>query len=897
MDDSSTNPYIPKESDAIRQKVYERQSPLGRVVKWALIITAVVAVLVGGGLFFVLPQTTAVDQEARQKLADILQPPDQTLKRVNVTSMLGFTLNYDNHIYDSYAEVGDGTAGTDNSEAKAKGQTYENNDLRVQRAYNYVRIRPIESVSSVRTLKPIPPQLELFATVTANDLAREAAVPENKNLSQLSLFVKIDEDKRQAQKVLDDNTVVTVNASKPIATTIGDVDYQMVRYTTTNENHRISDIQYDDCYYTIQFSQPYSICITGVRPTSVSAASLVEQVFNSIVFEQPQTTLGGSASTTTTPAADTSKGKSKKVSYVYPLARLAQAALDTGTDVVDSNGGNNSESSLLTITPAYYNNAGGLKSIAKAQPSVVRIGTLYCANVSLKYQSGDTAATLTDACTGGVSSGAFISKDGYIATTGHAIRSQKKALIDGYINFAPDQSTMLDRLQRMLDYLVKAQIILQSDADYLQTGASIGDQEALAKIENIASVIPEDFIVPIDEEYTYAVQPADQPIVINRSDTNKPSFAYSDAVLEAKYITSEYDASKSIQEVFGSATPSVDVGLLKVSGSFPDVPVVSAQTVKTNSVLSTIGYPAYTDSSLAIDKIRNIPVVTSSKVEQVYQQDKGGRSLIQTDTPVLPGNDGAPVFDTNGQLIGFSVYGLSYCPDGSCFANGTVRTAEELLKLLDDNNISLQTESPISQGWFGAVDQYFKANYAASSSSFQVAGSMYSFNRWASPLQKQAAAGEGTKYDTSFMNQLATIMIWALGTAVVSTILLAVALFVHKRRIGSLQVGHYGAMDNNPVTSSGVVSGQTAPSMPLPPVQPAQPFNTAPSQASPQPQMPVQQVSPSQSSSPELQIRGDSNGTFSNTQHQTPELGDLSVPVAPQPPEMPNGDSPDSFYK
>src|SRR5690606_15724035 len=99
MEDSSANPYIPQESEAIRAKVYERQSPLGRIVKWSMIITAVVAVLVGGGLFFVVPRTTAVDQEARQSLADALQPPDQTLKRVSVGSSLGFHLNYDNRVY------------------------------------------------------------------------------------------------------------------------------------------------------------------------------------------------------------------------------------------------------------------------------------------------------------------------------------------------------------------------------------------------------------------------------------------------------------------------------------------------------------------------------------------------------------------------------------------------------------------------------------------------------------------------------------------------------------------------------------------------------------------------------------------------------------------------------
>ena len=134
MENSSQNPYIPQESAQIRQKVYKQQSPLGRIVKWALIITVFVGVMVGVGLYFVIPRTSAIDQPARQKFADVLQPPDQTLKRVAVTSTLGFKMNYDNRVYSSYAEVGDSTSGTDSSAAIISGQTYENNDLRIARA-------------------------------------------------------------------------------------------------------------------------------------------------------------------------------------------------------------------------------------------------------------------------------------------------------------------------------------------------------------------------------------------------------------------------------------------------------------------------------------------------------------------------------------------------------------------------------------------------------------------------------------------------------------------------------------------------------------------------------------------------------------------------------------------
>lgn len=869
MQESANNPYIPRESDEIRQKVYERQSPLGRVVKWALIITAVVAVLIGIGFFFVVPRTTAVDQPARQKLADALQPPDQMLKRVAVASQLGFDLNYDNRVYDSYGEVGDATAGTDTSSAVLSGQTYENNDLRVGRAYNYVRIRPSESVDTSRSLTPLPPQLEIFATVTNTDLAKAAAVPENKDLSLLSLFVKLDNDKRLAKKVTDDGTVLTIDATKPVSVTIRNVEYQKVRYTTTNDNHRISDVKYDECYYTIQNDQPYSICISNVRPTSVSAASLVENVFNSVSFVQPTDGVDRSG-------AATKPTGTKKVSFMYPLARLAQAttndASDT-TDVTDDTAGvaetaDATESPLMTVKPQYYEDANSLMSLAKTQPSVVRIGMLYCANLSLKFVSGETATTITNACVGNVASGVLISKDGYIATTGHAIREQKKAAIGGYINFAPTQDEMLTRLQNVLDYLLKSKIILESDADYLKVGATNGDQEALAKIQNIGSVIPDNFIIPVNEEYTYAVQPTDKPIVIDKSDSTKPKFAYSDTVLKAKYVASNYDASKSIQEVFASDTPSVDVGLLKADGDFQDAPIATVADVKTDDVVTTLGFPAYTDSSLTIDKIRNQPVVTSNKVQQVYK--KGTGQLIQTDMPVLPGNDGAPVVDKNGKLVGLAVYGLSYCPDQQCFANGTVRPIAELTKLLDDSNIKLQTGSDATKQWTEGVDQYFRANYSASTSAFSDAASLYPFNAWGKTLQKLASSQQGTEKDTSLFNQLQAAMIVTLIILAVVTVVLAVALVLHRRRIDMMQVGHYGAAADTNVVSPTLGAAPVAlPSLPqvqpIAQVPPAQPPVPSYGQQPAQPTVPQ----PLQTESPVISLHGH------------------NAPVQPQPPVQP----------
>ncbi|MCA9338311.1 trypsin-like peptidase domain-containing protein [Candidatus Saccharibacteria bacterium] len=906
MQDSASNPYIPQQSQADKAKVHEFKSPFGTAVKWALIVTSVLAVLLGGGLFYVIPHSQAKDQTARQQLADALQPPDQMLKRVNASSDLGFTFNYDNRVYSSYAEVGDSSAGTDSSSAVANQSTYENNDLRVPRAYNYVRIRPIVSADAARALKTVPPQLDIFATTSSEELSKLAQVPENKNLSKSSLFVNLDSDKRLAKRALDDNTMVSVNASKPQPVTVGDISYQKVRYTTTNTNHRVVNVRYDDCYYTIQEDRPYSVCISNIRPTNLSEASLVERVFSTLKFETPKVTTGTSTST-----GDTTKD-TRKTSYAYPLARLAQQSVTFGADdqsssskdsssstsgsssynensadSVSDDSGAEGQSPLLTITPPYYGDADSLKSIAKAQPSVVRVGTLYCADLSLKFESGETAASLSEACAGTLSSGVFISKDGYIATTGHAIRTLKKAAINGYINFAPDPAQTADRLQRILDYMVKAEIILDSDQEYLMTGAQTGNQEAIAKIENLTSIIPDKFIVPVKEEYTYAVQPTDKPIVINRSDTNKPSFAYSDSIIKASYVTSNYDVDKSKQESFDSVPPSSDVGLLKADGVFPSVTIAPQDDLKRDSVVSVVGYHAYNPDTLSIDKVRNMPVASVMKVDQAYEKD--GVRLISTNTPVLPGSDGAPVFNSAGQLTGIAIYGFTYCPDQQCFSSGTVRSSNELLKLMASTNKNFNTDGSVATVWNKAVDDYFNANYSGAASGFAKAGNEYPFNRWAESLQKLANTNKGNQYDTSLMNQLGSTMIAVIVLSVVATVVLAVLFVWHRNKLKQMQVGHYGFDATPTIAPSPVVQPQPLGQQPYQPVAPQQPTQFGP----PQPQMPGQiPPAPSVYGQPQNPTVP---GQYPGAQPQPP--AQVGQPGQQPPANPPAGNPPtDSFY-
>lgn len=818
MQDSSTNPFIPQESEAIRQKTETIHSPLGRIAKILLIITVVLSILIAIGLFFVIPRTSYDDNDARVALGNILQPSDQLAKLVPVASTQGFSLNYDNQLFTSYAETVVPT-GSD-GKPQASVPYFENNDLRIKRDYNLVRISPVESTDSTRAAVTNPPQLVVTANVTADQIKDAAARPEFKGLSNLSTFIKISSDRRLSERTADDGTTATVSieASKAVPQSINGVEFQKIRYTTKNDNYRVATEKYDDCYYTIQNDQAYAACITNVRPYNVDAAALNEEMLQSLSFQKIAKT-----STSDDTAGDSGSATSDNAEEPSDVA------------VSDTDEESQTEAALITKKPEYNQNTESLRSIAKAQPSVVRIGTLYCADLDLKLESGETAATLTNACIGNVANGTIVSSDGYIATSGHAIRHDVKDAINGYINYADSRDELLKRLQIILDYLMKARVILEDDANYLKNGAINGDQEAIAKIENIGSIIPSSYITAVKDEYTYSVQPTNKPIVVNRTSGAKPSFAYSDTVLSAKFVAADYDTSKSRQEVFNSDTPSADVGILKIeNGSFQNVPLLLGNDIKANTILNTVGFSAYADSALIVDKINNFPQVTYAKVNQTY--DRQGERLIETSTPVKPGGDGAGTFDQKGNLVGFAVYGKLYCPDQECFANGTVRSTNELTKLIDDKNMKLGELSDATNTWNKAVDEYFAGNYSAAQGSFATAAGQYELNQWATPLSKLAASKKGSASDTSLANQGLVAMIVSLVIMIVLTILFAVVYYLQRKRYSMLQVGHYGA-------SSSMPAANYQPTNPQQPSQQPQQYAQQ-SYQQPQPVMSAQQPQP-----------------------------------------------------
>lgn len=862
MEDSSTNPYIPG-GEQLQRKVTKPQTAFARLSKTILIGAGVLVLLIGIALIFILQRTSAVDDKARGDLAAALQPSEQLSKLVTIQSKLGFTLSYPDQLFSSHGELGASRiAARGAGDEQAVSQTFENNDLKIIRDYGYVRITPNESSERSRAAVTLPPELEInsydksLLLQTDEQKAAEAEAAKDKKTTvkgQLSVgtFVAIDNKKRLGERTSDDGTVVTIEATKPVRQEIAGIEYQKVRYTTRNENYQVHSEKYDDCYYTIQNDQPYSACVINVRPNKVAVASLLEDTIRYVSYQSPEQS-----------AATDDKDKPTTADNETPGDSEDEEAIDT-----------DKEAEQITVQPLYLKSPEILKALAKNQPSVMRLGTLYCANIDLKRVDGSTGTTLTNACASKMASGAFISKSGHIATAGHVARFDPKEAISGYINMAESQDEMLDRLQRVIDYLLDTRLLLETSAEYLKTGATTGNQDALAKIENLGSIIPTDYVQVQKEEYSYAVQLTDKPIVLNRATGNKPSFAYSDTVVKADFVKSDYDASKYHQEQFDAKHSTNDVAILKINGTFPVVPIGAGDGLGANQKLITIGFPAFSDGNLTADTILNVPIATQSSVNQTF--DLEGKKVIDVNVPILPGNDGAPVFDEAAKLAGFAAYGPSYCPDGQCFGSGTIRSSNELSALIDKHNIELENKSPLSDTWSAGIDAYFAGNYQTAAGNFDEAGKLYGLNQWAPKLTEVAKSKFGSTSDTSLMNTLASFGIGAIIFLVVGAIILGVLLIIHLKRLDVLQVGHYGADGMSPAP----IQSTVIPPAPTAPVQQqyyssSQPVQQWPQQVPPPPQPLPPSPQPPQS---------------------YPNQPNVAQPQPPQEPTAPN--QPDQFYK
>ncbi len=420
-----------------------------------------------------------------------------------------------------------------------------------------------------------------------------------------------------------------------------------------------------------------------------------------------------------------------------------------------------------SYTPTDLDDATLVSVIAKNQPSVVRLGMIYCADITLA--NATVFANFADNCSGKVGSGSFISSDGYIATSGHvASVTPVKSLVNS-LKESGD-------IARYLNYLVSTRLMTAREANTIKAGLDKDDSDARAALEASASLIPETQVQVANSTTQYAVQLSKDPIAVDRT-ANRLTFEYSDTVITATFVDQDYDEASSDKALTNGQFTSSDVALLKAktNSSFPYIPLGSIDTLKVGDQLTAIGFPSAING-VSSDLTQTVPSITQGKVKDIrFDSSDNVRKIIGTSVQIGQGNSGGPALNDQGEQVGLNTYSIIECPNLDCYGDGQVRDVADLKALLQKNNITLKTGGVIDD-WTRALAAYTKGNYEEALTYLTKVQDEYPANYLVSSLLNVAKQQVGTPEDTSTSYKAQGLVAIALATVVVLMVVVTIVL-------------------------------------------------------------------------------------------------------------------------
>lgn len=413
--------------------------------------------------------------------------------------------------------------------------------------------------------------------------------------------------------------------------------------------------------------------------------------------------------------------------------------------------------------------------IAKNQPAVVRILTVYCTDITLVL--GASRYEKNDACSAGVGSGSIISSDGYIATNGHVVALNPTQALLGSLKSSEDT-------RGYLNYLVGTGLITSDKAEAIQLGIEKGRSDALDSIDATSTLINATTITTADEDIYYAVQLSNEPMRINGA-SERVKVDFTETIVSAKLIDQDFDQTSLEYSLQTGQFTSSDVALLKIDGLYPYVTLGNSDSVKARSQLTAIGFPAFIDGSVNTNQWQTVPSITQGEVTDIATDAmRDGRKIFNTNVPIAQGESGGPAFNDTGEQIGLNTYTHLECEDLRCFGDGTVRDIADLKALLIKNKITLKTGGVTDQ-WHKGLDAYSKGNYSEALAAFRIVKDDYPANYLASAFARLASKEIGGVYDisTSYQTRSVTTTLIAILAGVVSLIILTTTvLIVHFTR-------------------------------------------------------------------------------------------------------------------
>lgn len=717
--------------------------------------------------------------------------------------------------------------------------TYSSSDLDQSRPYSVIRVRPVETSEATRNAITIDsPELRITTSQQQGFWDTLMKDKEYKDLSKIDALIK----QTVAEHVVDRNTT----ADDTQAVTLGDtIQYKKVTFTHKESQYAVPTTSREDCYVTVQNDRPYVACINNVRPANFGSVPQLEAVLAKVTYNKPDTT-----ALTSDKVADKSamyEGKNdEKVS--------AEKTSETTTDTANAEASKQPEQAKV---PSYLENSVDFAAVVKAVPSTVRVGTIYCADITLTLPDDSEGAHLTGACVNKSASGFFVSKDGLIASAASAVHVTSNEAVRAYIADAVNSDQVDDRLARILDYLMKARTIMESDAEALTAGLQQRDRDAIDKVNSLASLIPAENISIDKEEYKYAVQLSDKPIVVNQTSMDSLDFAYSDTVYNAKIEGSERSDDKSLEQIADGDSTAKDTALLRLEkqGTYPTLQLATTTNLGNGTTVDVVGMPMYAFGTLKDAQFRSTPLIRQGKVTQSFDVAAGLR-LQAIDTPSHAGLEGAPALNAKGEVVGMATYDSANCPSDKCFGSMLLRGTTLIGSIAKQRNITLQPISSVSDVWDHAVDAYVKGNYASAEELFNKSAQLYPANYLAPKFAALAKSQVGSTTDTSVANSMVDVIKVILLLSIIVLILLIIArLFLkvfskphYETQYGQLAGGQYiDAKQWKPGGGYSAPPTQPPAYVPVQPQSPPQPASGQPvATAYPQPetfapQQPVQQ--------------------------------------------------------
>jgi S1-C subfamily serine protease len=645
-------------------------------------IFAVLSVLL---ILFLAATNHRKAQQAVQFVTGITAVNNVTNDLKKVHSTIGFELTINDQIQEAEGIVIDNNG----SKTVKSGQ-----DVFSSNSYSTVNVYKKSSQNSltnskIDTAKASYLSMTAFTKKNATD---DLKAKYGQDLTDLNLAAKY------FAPVSDQNKTYTLNSTEEVS--IGGYKYTKNIYTITN-NQSLKYTTKQTDYITVQNSRPYKITVYENAGTLAEDVPQLTSIIETVKYYPSES------------GAILTKVNHQSKSYgtgnnLYPLVITAEAA-----------------------TQKLISKDTAIQGVAKNEPAVVKIATIYCAKFDIMYKN--VSQLFDAACAGGTGSGFILNDQGHVGTNGHVVTFNPIDTLYFGIEIGN-----LNVIRSYLDYLVKIGYLSASDSNIVYSAIASGDSATLTELYQTLSDVPISSYKVTAEEYNYAVQLGNESIKFFPTDDSL--FNYSDNIVEAKFVDQNYETTDFLQN---KGFTKSDVAILKIVAKkdYPFVNLGNIESISQGSPLTVIGFPGIADKNGLVDTKSNPPTSTKGQVSAIVDAAGAqGYKLIQTDVGIAHGNSGGPGFNNDGQVVGIATYAISTTDNNGTNVN-YLRSVNDLVALAKKNNIVLPDKATGSQqAWEDGLSKFSKAYYSAAISQFAKVKALYPENRLVNEFIAKAEA-------------------------------------------------------------------------------------------------------------------------------------------------------------